>query len=207
EGMKVEAGELIHTLVFLILFTPAFAVFAITCHRLILLGGDSVPKHGLEKWTRRETRFVGWTLLIYFSYMCIAFVLSIPLVGLTLFLALSGSWSPAVTKVAGGAMVVLVLSPCAYVGARFSILLPATAVDERPNLSWAWKVSEGNGWRLVLVVGVLPVALQTGPGFLLGYSIVVDVLLHAATCVLYVVEIAALSLSYRYLTGTHAQNP
>ncbi|MEW6529757.1 MAG: hypothetical protein AB1473_02900 [Thermodesulfobacteriota bacterium] len=206
ERMKVEAGGMIYALVFYILFIPAFAVFAITCHRLILLGGDSVPKHGLAKWTRRETRFVGWTLLIGFYYLCIGFVLAILLIGLTLFFEPLISPSPVVMKLAGGATAVLVWIPCLYWGARYSILLPATAVDERPNLEWAWKVSQGNGWRLVLVVGVLPMALQTGPGFLLGYSIVVDVLLHAATCILYVIEIAALSLSYRYLTGAQAQS-
>ena len=46
--------------------------------------------------------------------------------------------------------------PTCYVLARLSLIFPATAVDQRPNIKWAWGKSFNNGWRLVVIVGLLP---------------------------------------------------
>jgi hypothetical protein len=190
----------VSSLVFAVLLGLAFTVFAVTCHRLVLLGGESVPKYGLTKWSSRETRFVGWALLGYFCILSVWVLLSIPVLGLLLMFHLSSN--PWVLVV-----VYLVMIPCGYVFARLSVLLPATAVDERPNVKWAREVTEGNGWRLVLIVGVLPVVLWAGPSYLLGHSLFVDVLIHVAACLLYVVQIAALSLSYQHLAGRYGDIP
>lgn len=39
---------------------------------------------------------------------------------------------------------------------RASLVLPATAIDGNPTLSLAWDLSTGNGWRLTLIVGMIP---------------------------------------------------
>ena len=64
------------TFVSWIVFVLALAVFAITTHRLILLGDGSVPRYGLAKWSSRETRFVRWILMIYlYGYIVTAIAL------------------------------------------------------------------------------------------------------------------------------------
>ncbi|MBI5249668.1 MAG: hypothetical protein HY912_09250 [Desulfomonile tiedjei] len=172
----------------------AFAVFAVTCHRLIIMGDDSVSKYGLSGWSPRETRFVGWLLLGYVCFLAVGAAVGIPVFGLALLLGLpSRPWVVIVT--------ILVTIPCVYVFARISILLPATAVDERPNIKWAVDTTENNGWRLVLIVSILPLVLDKFPAYLLGYSVVADFAIHVVECVLYAVEIACLSLSYQHLTG------
>jgi hypothetical protein len=197
----------ISTLISVVLFGLAFALFAVTCHRLVLLGDHSVPKYGLIRWSSRETRFVGWTLLIYLCAWVAAVVPSILAFQFIPYaLALRPSW--AMFAISFFAIIVLP----AYLFARLAVLFPATAVDERPSLAWAWKVTEGNGWRLFLVVGVLPVALWLGPGYLvnylvahlLRYAVIVYLLIYVTGCVLYIIEIAALSLSYKHLTGRNS---
>jgi hypothetical protein len=131
DGQPVmEFQKVISNLVLAVLSGLAFAIFAVTCHRLILLGDESVPNFGLKKWTSRETRFVGWVLLGYVCYAVIALLLSIPVLAFLLMCHL-----PA--ESAGVILGFTFMIPCTYVFARISVLLPATAVDERPNAKWA----------------------------------------------------------------------
>ncbi|MDR4485882.1 MAG: hypothetical protein R3B95_22310, partial [Nitrospirales bacterium] len=48
--------------------------------------------------------------------------------------------------------------PFAYIVGRMSLLLPATAIDLHPSFSSAWDLSEGNGWRVAMLVGGVPLA-------------------------------------------------
>lgn len=198
--VREELGRISY-LVWRVLFGLAFAVFAVTCHRIILLGKESVPKSGLASWSLRETRFVGWTLLIALCGGVTAGIVGIPvLILLGFFIVSQKPGEPWVT--AAGSIMIMI--PASYLFARLSVLLPATAVDEQPDFAWAWELTKGNGWRLFLVVGVLPGILWLGPDYLLGRSVIIDLLIYATACVLYVIEIAALSLSYRHLIGRHA---
>src|SRR5690606_33941469 len=43
-----------------------------------------------------------------------------------------------------------------FIFSRFGIILPATAVDQRPTLRWSWQTTHGNTLRLMLVLGLLP---------------------------------------------------
>ena len=42
-------------------------LIAISCHRLVILGVDSLPSAWGLFWSGRETRFLGWMFLIVFS--------------------------------------------------------------------------------------------------------------------------------------------
>jgi hypothetical protein len=199
-------------LISLLLLLPAGAVFAVTCHRLVLLGNESVPKYGFTSWSQRETRFVGWTIFCAVIGGIIGGIISVPIVIFVIIIGLIIlPQIPADPWVAiGGAAILVAIIPVSYVWARLSVLLPATAVDERPNFGWAWGFTRGNGWRLFLVLSVFPAVLGLGPALLHGHSVIVDLLFHSLGCVLGVIEIAALSLSYRHLTGRstyHADDP
>jgi hypothetical protein len=188
--MLQEPGWTSHLLSFVV-FELAFAVFAITCHRLILLGDGSVPRYGLTKWSSRETRFVGWTLLIYLCAYIALVLLNI--------LAFQLIQTPRPSWLMSASATVAIIALPGYLLARLSVLLPTTAVDERPRFAWAWKMTKGNGWRLFLIVAVIPLAVGFDLFPLLGRSMIMDLLVWSAGCVLYVVEIAALSLSYKHL--------
>jgi hypothetical protein len=93
--------------------------------------------------------------------------------------------------------------PALYVFARLCVLFPAAALDRNPTLRWAWDLTRRNGLRLMVVVGVLPWLFSN-----LVYYLYRDdatrvewVALTVAAVALFAVEIAAVSISYRELSG------
>jgi hypothetical protein len=86
--------------------------------------------------------------------------------------------------------------------ARISFIFPAIAIGRKADLADAWRESRGNGWRLAIVVGVLPWALDRLTDFLYrnGATTVEYGLLVVVSAVFIVVQVVALSLSYAALT-------
>lgn len=126
-----------------------YTLLAVNVHRALLRSERPV----LSRWAMRETRFLGWLIVIY-----VYFALIFALLGLVI-----GSMTGDVLDLVGGdwtaTLAFLLLSlPGAYVGARLSLLLPATAVDKRQGFAWAWALTDGNGFRLVALLWVLPFA-------------------------------------------------
>ena len=82
------------------------------------------------------------------------------------------------------------------------MIFPATAIDERPDIKWSWDISQGNGWRLVIIVGILPLA--TGLILYLlertDSTLIEDLVLSLIYFIVLIIEIAAVSLSYQELS-------
>lgn len=171
------------------LYLPIFTLFAVGCHRVILGGDNSIWVYGLKRWTGCENRYIGWTLL-----MLAVLVLSVLLVGLPLVAITTGSTDYFLLSL-------VVSAPLAYCLCRLSLILPAAAINHRPSLKQIWKLSEGNGWRLLITIGLFPYALlfviallpDANPHSLLVVAIaVIDIYLFA-------VVIATVSLVYSVL--------
>jgi hypothetical protein len=90
-----------------------------------------------------------------------------------------------------------------WVLARVSLVLPAIAIDQKPDVHAAWQTSKRNGWRLAVVVGVLPWSLQRLTDFLYrdGASTAEFGVLVVLATLFVIVEVTALSLSYWELTS------
>ncbi|MEJ2424341.1 MAG: hypothetical protein P8101_07730 [Candidatus Thiodiazotropha sp.] len=168
-----------------------FVFFAVACHRVLLLDRDSFEQDRMFRFTGRELRFLGWSFVAYFYLLFVAMALMIPMSiifeyieGSTLILAIYIS-----------------LLPGMYLFARLALLLPSTAVDQRNDINWAWGLSRGNGWRLVVLVGLIPQVFTLGETYLYGYGMLSDLLVTLMGCVFAVVEIALLSQSFRFLSG------
>ena len=148
-GLLVAPGAFLLSLLLTLLSIGFLTTIAVSCHRLVILGVDSLPNAWGLFWSGRETRFLGWILGIWIIAVTVLVVpsfLSVPLITRTL-----GAW-----------LLLAVVFPFAlYVGARLSLVLPATAIGQRPTLKAFWRLSRSNGWRLVLVLSpaVLPVSL------------------------------------------------
>lgn len=103
-----------------------------------------------------------------------------------------------------GALVLQIILPIfqSYIFSRLSLVLPATAIDERNfTISSAWKISSGNGWRLTLLVALLPFTIYLLLNFLPEYdSILYYLITWFAWLIVSVIEIGLLSLSYSYLS-------
>jgi len=205
-----------------------FSFFAVACHRSILIGEHSVSRFGIPGWPHREFRFFLWLIVIYIiGGMFLLFTSEVVdrFVGFigTLFgeelkelrLRLSGSKS-----IVYFPWILLELIPCGYLIGRLSLLLPAIAVDDQASLRSAWSQSKGNGWRMALLVGWMPILIHVleltiatyfdlyiGRQFT-SYSLGVYVGLSAVSeafvrYTLFTIEVAILSLSFLKLSGWH----
>ena len=175
------------------LLSAGFAMpIAISCHRLVILGVGSLPSAWGLFWSRRETRFLGWSALIggiaWVLLLVAAFSLEYGVLPLSL---------------------VLIFVPVAnlvYVIPRLSLVLPATAIGQRPTLKGSWRLSRSNGWRLVLVMllpSLLLIPLSVGSLLLGGIapqflSAFIGVLVAVLS---WVIGIAALSKAFCWFTA------
>lgn len=182
-----------------VLYGLSFSFFAVTCHRLVLMGSAERFKPFSAIPGYRELRFVGWLIAIY--------VIKALLAALT--------WK--IVQDAGGRLVAggggladwgkqLVSIPSLYVLARLSLTLPATAIDRRGGLLWSWARTRGNGWRIFVVVGLFPWFMDTVLDLVSreGATVVEQVVLFIMACVVIAIEVVALSLTYRDLAAHYA---
>jgi hypothetical protein len=143
-----------------------FALFAVNCHRIILLKEAHERWWGFIFWSNRETRFLIWSFLIYIIAV-LMMLLFFPLVLAPLFFI--SSWFGAgldyleieLIKAIGSQALrfgtsSIVFCLFLYLLSRICLALPSTAIDEKPTPSWAWDLSTGNGWRLTLITGTIP---------------------------------------------------
>jgi hypothetical protein len=195
---RISSGNL-ESLSAWLLAAVSFALYvqiAVRCHRLMLLEESADSAWHLPTWTLRETRFIIYVLAIWVVKFAIAWTLlylfATPVANL-LWGDLQEKALPYFPLVAGALAY--------YPISRMSLALPATATDKHGNFRKAWAQSRGNGLRLVIVVGVLPAIasnVSRATDFQ-GQNLLLDVLQQVLVYGFVVVEVAALSLSYREL--------
>lgn len=93
--------------------------------------------------------------------------------------------------------------PVAYVTSRMSLVLPDRAIGRDTDIKEVWEVSRGNGWKLTVILVLLPTLLSLPFGLLQwvlpgGLSVLVEVL---AAAPLVILNVALLSVAYRQLTA------
>ena len=160
-----------------------FTMVAVRTHRIAILGFDHVGQGLRAYWSRDHTYF----LLTLLAFAAIPWIVGYTLKGRDN--SLSGTE-------------LLVYFAAFYALARVSPLLPALAIGDRPSALKLWSSTRGNGWRLVAIVWLLPMFLS----YLLKSSDWdagwLGTLLSALYIVVLVVEVLALSLCYRALSGS-----
>jgi len=173
-------------------YIPFYVVIATACHRVVLLGENSLPNRWGLFWTERETRFLGWFIGICFLY----FGLSLPTVIILAFFSnMVVGWNT--TWIATFISYIVV----AYFEGRFSLVLPATAIDKRSDFKKSWAMSRGKG-MLIAIALVIP-AMILIPIETLLYDVVADEFSPIADLVwllialpIFAIEIAIVSLAY-----------
>lgn len=177
-----------------------YTVLAVRVHRIVLAAENTVL--GLVRWTGRETRFLGWLAVIY-CYLVLVFAAPAIILGAVgaFELVPQGGWW-------WMALVMFFASlPAAYLFVRLSVLLPATAIDQRRTIAWAWALTDRHGWRLVILLWLVPMSLSIiVPEFdisslgLLGWM-AADLIFATLTAF----EIAILSVVFRSLGGFYKE--
>jgi hypothetical protein len=186
------------------IYVATLTVLAVACHRLVLLGPSSETLAPKLRWGLRETKFVGWiaalTIILMVGQLLVLLV-TVNLPMLAVMMGAEGIPKPGGNWQKGSEYLAFLIG--GYVVARCSLVLPATAVDGKASLRWAWRLSARNGWRLVVIVGALPTALSYCVGLVYRRNattleLVTLVVLGVVASTL---EIVALSLSYQELRG------
>ena len=200
------------------------ALFAIAIHRSILLDERASSSRWFLRLSKRETIFTGWYFLIgggmWFMAAIGAVLIGALAVPFNLWCSdlfdLMGETHPWIKNISqtiliaiGGFAIGFLVS---YFAARTSLMLPATALDQRQNLGWAWTISKPHTMRLAFLVGVIPIAsllFQTLGSIWIGEQLwepAHQVLSAFVYCSLLILEIAVLSLSYRWITESAPTN-
>ena len=193
-------------------FVAAFAWLAIATHRLVLIHGWS-HRDTIEEFSlRRFAWFVG-ALLFLWAAAAIAIVLTMTLVMMS---TVGPSYVPAGEAPPAGPsqehfdwMQNLATAAACVLLSRISLVLPSIAMDRRPNLVEVWRFSTGNSWRLAVIVGALPWALNAITNLLWrnGATTFEVACLAVLTGVFAIIGFVALSLAYFELTHESAPLP
>lgn len=191
--MEPLHAALLHKAIGLFVYTG----LAISVHRLLL----NAEQRSMRYWRMREFRFMGWLLLIYFSF---AFIYA----GFGIFLSLVSEKPFESFRGNGIASLFLLLSlPGAYICARLSMLLPAIALDRKPNFAWAWALTKGNGLKLLALLWILPLAFSL---LYSGWQTESPMIYLASNLVLSMLtafEVALLSMAFKTLGGMSLNTP
>lgn len=138
-------------------------MFAVSCHRTVLLG----PEHLDNRWGLS----VGRPVLAYIVYLIGIGLLMVPIM-LPLAILSGSSSTPPDTPTAEPAMDLTLLAAegltwaaLFYVASRLGLVLPAAALRVPGGLAAAWDRSHRQGWRVTLAQGLpgLTVFLATYP--------------------------------------------
>jgi hypothetical protein len=148
-------GFVLAILIFAVL-TFSWVRIAVCCHRFILMGEQPRTLFQEYRWQMRDTWFAFYVFAI--SLFAWFFVLMAILGGAALspFLELLPKWLFILLFALGALMMWLLFS---YLMGRLSLVLPVTAIDQRPEKDWAlwaWNRSEGNEWPLMFLLGINP---------------------------------------------------
>jgi hypothetical protein len=127
-------------------------LFSVAWYRFHLAGPTRVQPAWLPSWTSRYWRFLGYTLV--FNGLFFAMIDG-----------LSWYWEDTIVD---GFAVVLAL-PILYLYTRFSLIFPAIAVSQTYGLRRSWRLTIGNGWRILLAcwLAAMPIWIMA---FLIGFA-------------------------------------
>jgi hypothetical protein len=181
-----------------------YILFAITCHRLVLLGDQGVPSFGLNSWTLREWRYLGWGVVILAIWMLFSFVINSFIVSAFVKDVEAGGQAEAFQSIKSLSYFAYI--PVLYIFARLSLLYPAVALDRQVTAQWAWRITDRNGWRLFVVVCLFPGFLLSLTNLLLREhaTLAENIILELLGFALLAVQVVALSLSYKHLAENEA---
>ena len=187
-GIEPRSFGIILAIIYMGVYTALYSFIAISIHRIVLLGSNSVPTWGIKRWTNREHSF--FTYAIGFAVITLFFIA---------FSSITGHWV--------GLLVALIIV-CIFT-ARLSLVFPACATDQKISLKESWRLTKGKTIFMVLVMyfwpllALLPVYLvmllieSIGGGGLAASQVIYDIF----GSVLFVIGIACLSLAYLRIMG------
>jgi len=151
------------------------SIFAITTHRIVLLGPESIPEWGLTSWTKRE--------IFYLLHVFGLVLISIPV-------SMLGS-----IPIMGSVIAVVIIF---WFGGRLCLVFPGIAVDNGVSFEESWNLTKNYKLLMFLVVIAFPL-LITLPSIALSFIPYGGSISIILSTLIIVFEVAALSMVYQYI--------
>jgi len=185
-----------------LIYVFLLVILFINCHRIFLLGKDSVPRYGFNI-NARILRFYFWLLVLaliaFISwYISIAIILTI-FNWIEAFNLVSYSEASKSSKVVAEWISVLAYIPAVVIISRLILVLPSIAIDRKDGLLWSWWVTKENSWRMFVIVGVIPwlISLFISTVFRENQTAFESVAFYIITYSAIIIEVSVISLSYK----------
>lgn len=152
------------------------AIIAITTHRVVLLGPNSVPVWGISTWTMRETYFVLHVIGLSLLAIPLSILGFMPVIG-----------------------VLSALLLFCWLFGRLSLVFPGIAVDKGVTFKHSWELTRDHQLLMFLVVIIFPIlmAIPTIIISLVPYTFLLNSLVSTIAIVF---QVAALSMAYQLVT-------
>ena len=177
--ISVSMSNIYISVIYSILSLMIKTIFAVTTHRMILLGPDSVPEWGTAKWSSRETAFILYLLALAFMIFIISIIIQVPVFGVLIFFVLIFLY-------------LVLLIP------RLSLVFPAIAVGDSCSFKTSWAVTRNYQKEMIFATILIPLTASI-PIIILLYLPYTFLLVSVLKNVTTVIGVAALSLSYKYI--------
>ncbi len=191
----------------LVVWVASFSLYSVAWHRSFLVPNEVLTIRDCYRWQKRHWVFLWSTIKI------VLFMIPIGLAG-GLFVAFSGFLAPVI-----GFFLVMFMG---VIYSRFSLWLPASAIDQKHNMSEILALSKDNGIRLSLIIfltGLVTGGLNAIASVLITFaaqslSVIGDLTqsLLASFALLLItfaglaVGVSALSVTYRKLSVLSSQD-
>ena len=156
-----------------ILFQLAFTIIAVTTHRMVILGPESVSSWGLNPIGWREIKFLLSQYVIFLFLIPLALLFFIPFIG------------PLAAIVIG-----------AYMVGRMSLVFPSIAIGRKFDFKDSWDATRNHQLMMFLTVAIFPFVIGL-LDMMLTHIPGIAYLLQLLSMVTSVWVIAALSFAYQ----------
>lgn len=183
---SVYSTNSIGSVLLLFLTGLTYTLFAITIHRIILLGSSSVAPWGVLQWSKREMSF-----LVYLIALIAICIIPATLFGL---IAQSTNIDYGAFMFFIGIAVTIVL---AWLVGRLSLVFPAIAVEDEASFSRSWQLTSQYQFIMSLVVVIFPIVIGIPSSLVAALpagGIFISIFLNMLAAVF---TISALSIAYK----------
>ena len=177
-----------------LLYPLVAAMAAVRIHRIYLAREYMRSALDVMRLSMRELRFIGWWILFGLSMM---FTLALPIFIVTFLYAAEGGEASELTFTI---ITLLASIPGHWILSRWSLVLPATALDREPrSLGDAWRQSKPYNKQIFVLMGLIPLLVGAVNQFI--FAEFNHILAFVVSGVIFGIfgafQIALLSLSYR----------
>lgn len=152
-----------------------YSIIAITTHRIILLGPESVKEWGIYIPGKRESKFILYSIGVGLLMMPFTIISLVPVIG----------W-------------IIGLGAMLYVVPRLSLIFPAIATEQDWTIKDSWVATSDHAALMIVVVAIFPIVMGI-PFVLISLIPHTGLIVSVLTSIILIVTIAALSVAFQII--------